>query len=295
MTMVRANSKKKLFVGITAWNSAILLGHCIDAVKRTTNPESTRIVVLDNDSVDNSRRLAESRGVQVINLRCNQAQALNHLFNLSSSEYTLLIHADVILLSEKWVDVCTSYLRGSTAMISPEDIGCGPYTRPWGKGMPESSFMLFRTSLVRAVRPWFWKQRFKIRWPYRAVDFYGEHITYNIPKMLNEQCLSWKMMDVHTSSTLSLPIYKPNFQPKYWQDSLGYYRYGLGNFYSINSHITHYHNWFDRVGTECKDLNEESQATFPKEGGLPLAYVKKYTENFISDLDKGELVIPHIG
>ena len=290
----RASRKNRLFVGITSWNSETFIGHCIDAVKRTTSPADTRIVVLDNDSVDNSRHIAGGRNVEVVNLKSNQPQALNYLLNLSNSEFTLLIHADVILLSDKFLDLCASYLQGDVAMISPEDIGCGPYTRPWGKGMPESSFMLFRTSLIKAARRWFRIQRFKIRWPYRAVDFYGEHITYNLPGMLKEKGLTWKMMDVHTSVKEPRPIYTPGFQPKYWDESWGLYRYGLGNFYSIDGQITHYHNWFDRTVTESLDVSEESQATFPKEGGLPLAYVKVYTDIFISDLQSGKLIIPDI-
>ena len=143
---------RNLFVGITSWNSELLLGHCLDAVERTTNPDLTRIVVLDNESVDSPRAIAESRGVEVVTRSCTQPQALNHLFDLSHSNYTLLIHSDVILLSPKWLDLCEAYLTGNVAMVSPEDIGCGPYTRPWGKGMPESSFMLFRTDRARSAR-----------------------------------------------------------------------------------------------------------------------------------------------
>jgi glycosyltransferase involved in cell wall biosynthesis len=283
-----------LFVGITSWNSELFLGHCIDAIKRTTNPESTRIVVLDNESVDNSRALAERRGVEVISRKCNQAQALSYLFNLSRSEYTLLIHSDVILLSREWLGLCASHLTGNVAMLSPEDIGCGPYTRTWGGGMPESSFMLFRTDLARKARRWFRVQRFKIRWPYRAMDFCGDHITYNVPSMLAEKGLSWKMMNVHTSTKESLPIYVPNFQPKHWSDAWGLYRYGLGNFYSIDGHVTHYHNWFDRTVREGSDAIGESKATYPGDGGVPLAFIKTYTERFLSDFKSGVLVVPEV-
>lgn len=286
-------NRADLFVGITSWNSAPFLGHCIDAIKRTTSDVRTRIVVLDNESTDGSAELARSRGVEVISRRCNQPQALVRLFNLSSNEFTLLIHSDVILLSEDWLPLCAARLCGNVAMVSPEDIGCGPYTRPWGKEMPESSFLLFRTALARSARHWFRIQRFKIRWPFKALDFYGEHVTYNLPAVLAERGLGWVMMEVHTSTMEAQPIYRPGFQPKYWEESWGLYRYGLGNFYSIDGQITHYHNWFDRTVSERLD-SEDSQATFPKEGGLPVAFVKIYTERFLSDLKSGQLVIPQI-
>jgi glycosyltransferase involved in cell wall biosynthesis len=283
-----------LFVGITAWNSAALLGHCIDAVKTTTKQFATRIVVLDNQSTDGSRELALSKGVEVISKRCNQSQALVRLFNSSRCEYTLLIHSDVVLLSENWLDVCASRMKENVVMISPEDVGCGPYTRPWGKGMPESSFLLFRTAPMRAARQWYHIQRFKIRWPFRAVDFFGEHVTYNLPSMLEAHGLSWRMMAVHTSTTEVSPIYTPSFKPLNWETAWGYYRYGLGNFYSLDGHITHYHNWFDRTAAESLTVDLDSHATFPKEGGLPLAYVGQYTQNFLNDLKQGKLVLPDV-
>jgi glycosyltransferase involved in cell wall biosynthesis len=292
----RVRTDKTLFVGVTSWNSETFIGHCIDAVRRTTDIAATRIVVLDNNSIDASRQIAKGRGVEVINLGCNQPDALNHLFKLSGSYYTLLIHADVILISEQWLDLCAAQLCENTIMISPEDIGCGPYTRrPEGKGMPESSFMLFRTSLARESRRWFRRQRFKIRWPYRAIDFSGAHITHNIPGMLAEHGFTWRMMDVHTSAIELHPIYSPTFQPKYWSDCLSFYRYGLGNFYSIDGCVTHYHNWFDRITNESGEISDDSQATFPKEGGTPVAYIRAYTRNFLADLEKGALVIPDVG
>ena len=98
--------RSNLFVGIISWNSELFLGYCIDSVLRTTDSEQTRIVVLDNDSEDASRRAAEDRGVEVVQQRCNQADALNTLLHLSRSTYTLLNHADALEMVRHWdVDV----------------------------------------------------------------------------------------------------------------------------------------------------------------------------------------------
>lgn len=287
-------TKSDLFVGITSWNSESFLAHCINAVKRTTSGLKTHIVVLDNLSTDHSVDLARQMGVEIISRRGSQGQALIDLLNMSRSEYTLLIHADVILLSGRWFEVCREAFSDNVALISPQDIGCGPYLRTWGTGMPESSFLLFRTKLARSARQWFSVQRFKVRWPYRGLDFFGEHVTYNIPASLKRGGLSWKMMDVHTSSVEVDSLYEPNFQPKYWQSSWGYYRYGLANFYSINGEITHYHNWFDRVAAESSSVDPLSTASFPAEGGFPLAFVRSYTERFLEDLKSGRVIIPEI-
>ena len=285
---------KKLFIGITSFNSAVFLGSTPEAVQRNTDPDSTRIVVLDNESTDRSRELALDYGVEVVNRSCTQPQALNHLLGLSRSEFTLLIHSDVILLSPQWLEVCERRMTGKVALISPEDIGCGPYTRPWGKNRPESSFLLFRTEMARAARSWYRVQRFKIRWPYRALNFFGDHVTHSLPEALAARGYTWVMMSVHTSKFEDNPIYQPKFKPKIWSDSLSFYRYGLGNFYSLDGHMTHYHNWFDRTVGESVQLDGESQQTFPEKDGLPLAYVKAYTEKFLSDYQNRTLIIPEV-
>ena len=137
-------------------------------------------------------------------------------------------------------------------------------------------------------------QRFRVKWPYRAIDFFGDHITYNVPTMLERSGLTWRMMQVHTSTVEDKPIYTPNFRPKYWDESWGHYRYGLGNFYSLDGHVTHYHNWFDRTAADSLSIDSASRDTYPKDGGLPLAYVSAYTRRLLSDLDNSTIVIPDI-
>ena len=64
----------------------------------------------------------------------------------------------------------------------------------------------------------------------------------------------------------------------------------MGNFYSLDGQITHYHNWFDRVP---KDVPLDSLETTEGEGkGLPSAYLSLGTRNFIDDLQTGRVVLP---
>lgn len=270
------------------------MGTCIDAVRRHTDAAETEIVVWDNESDDRTAEIAAKRGARVIRQRCPQARALNGLFARSKATHTLLIHADVILLEPRWLDICARHLTGNVALVSPEDIGCGPYTRPWGKDKPESSFLLFDTELARHARTWLWRRRYMVRWPSRALDFFGEHVTYNLPRSLAAKGLRWKPMAVHTSTIEKKPLFTPSFAPKYWQDSLGCYRYGLGNFYSLDGILTHYHNWFDREVSTSMDLADDSTVTIPRDGGLPAAYVKSYTLRFLADAKAGAIVIPDI-
>ena len=287
-------TKPLLFVGITTWNSDLFIETCIQAVKRFTDPASTEIVVWDNESTDDTVAIAKAHGVKVISCRCPQARALNELFSQSRAIYTLLIHSDVVLLDPRWLDVCAKYLVGNVALVSPEDIGCGPYTRPWGKDKPESSFLLFRTELARDARIWTWTRKFLLRWPSRTLNFFGEHVTYNLPKTLEAKGLYWQPMAVHTSTVEDAPLFTPSFTPKYWQDSLSHFRYGLGNFYSLDGIITHYHNWFDREVSASKSLEDSSTETIPRDGGLPAAFVKSYSLRFLADANSSKIVIPNI-
>ena len=280
----------ELFVGITTWNSAMFLRASLQSVRDTTDPAQTRIIVLDNHSTDETVAVARSFGAEVVLRHSGQAAALADLFNWSRSEFTLLIHADVVLLDRRWLEICRAHLTGDVALVSPEDIGCGPYTRPWGKGMPESSFLLFRTALARKTRRWFRRRRFMLRLPYRAIDLSGDHITYNLPQRLAERGLTWRKMDVLTSARVSEPIYTPKFDAPRWTPELAMYRYGLGNFYALDGVVTHYHNWFERA---LEDVDEDSDRTLPPESGsLPLAFLKRYTRRFLDDLARGEVDIP---
>jgi glycosyltransferase involved in cell wall biosynthesis len=279
-----------LFIGMTTWNSATFLPHSLQGIRHTTDPARTRVVIMDNESTDATIPIARRFDAEVVRRHSGQGAALADLFNLSRSQYTLLIHADVVLLDGSWLERCTAHLNGQVAMVSPEDIGCGPYTRPWGRNMPESSFLLFHTTLARKIRIWQWRRRFTVRLPYRAVDFTGDHITYNLPLRLTQQGLTWKAMAVHTSSPVPAAIYTPHFNPTRWIPEYARFRYGLGNFYSLDGVVTHYHNWFERT---LEDVPDDSERCLPIEsGGLPLAFIKKYTMNFVDDLSRGTLEVP---
>jgi glycosyltransferase involved in cell wall biosynthesis len=282
--------KRELFVGVTTWNSEHFLEHCLRSIRNTTDGLQVRIGVVDNLSKDRSVEIALDLGTEVHIEHCSQAIALNRLLSMSDARHTLLMHSDVVLLSPAWYPTCARHLSGNIALVSPEDIGCGPLTRPYGAGKPESCFMLFDTHRARLSRTWKLARRRGVPWPIHHLDLDDYYVTHDLPETLGRRGYTWQSMKVHGSPSEPLPIYTPPFTPEYWADEFSFLRYGMGNFYSLDGQITHYHNWFDRVP---KDIPVDSLETTEGQGkGLPLAFLSLGTRCFIEDLEAGCLRLP---
>jgi glycosyltransferase involved in cell wall biosynthesis len=282
--------KPDLFVGVTTWNSELFLEHCLRAISKTTDGMQVQVGVLDNVSTDRSVEIARDMGAQVRVEYCSQSIALNRLLAMSRARHTLLLHSDVILLSPTWYATCSARLRDDMALVSPEDIGCGPLTRPYGAGMPESCFMLFDTAKARRARTIAWRRRRGIPWPGFRLDLEHYYVTHDLPQTLRRRGYTWVPMRVHASPREPAAVYTPPFTPEYWSDELAHLRYGMGNFYSLDGDITHYHNWFDRVP---KNVPLDSLDTTDGDGkGLPLAFLSLGTRQFLADLQNDQLVLP---
>jgi glycosyltransferase involved in cell wall biosynthesis len=284
--------KDDLFVGVTTWNSELFLEHCLRSVHKTTEGLRIRIGVVDNFSNDRSVEIAQDMHANVRLERCSQAIALNRLLSMSSARHTLLIHSDVILLSRDWYATCSNRLTGSVALVSPEDIGCGPLTRPYGVGMPESCFMLFDTAKARRARNVTWSRRGGLPWPYLRLNLDHYYVTHNLPKTFERCGYTWCAMKVHASPKEAEPIYTPPFTPEYWSEELSYLRYAMGNFYSLDGNIIHYHNWFDRVPKNVPTGSLETTEGHGK--GLPLAFLSLGTRRLIEDLEIDRVIMPSL-
>ena len=67
------------------------------------------ICVLDNDSSDASAAIARDHGTELLVRRCTQPEALQEIVRRSrGGAYTLLLHADVILLASEWLQRSTA-------------------------------------------------------------------------------------------------------------------------------------------------------------------------------------------
>lgn len=282
--------KDELYVGVTTWNSEYFLEQCLRSIKNTTDGLGIRLGVVDNVSTDRSVEIARDYGAEVHIEHCRQSIALNHLLSQSAARHTLLLHSDVILLSSRWYTVCAEALKNQCALVSPEDIGCGPLTRTYGKGKPESCFMMFDTEKARKARTVTWRKRKGIPMPKLHLDMDDYYVTHDLPETLARKGYTWQPMRVHASPCDTTPVYEPPFTPEYWSELLSHLRYGMGNFYSLGGEVTHYHNWFDRVP---KDVPLSSLETTEGDGkGLPLAYLSLTTRKFMADFAAGQLVLP---
>jgi glycosyltransferase involved in cell wall biosynthesis len=285
--------EEKLSIGITAWNSQLFLGSNIRAIRENTRCRKYEIVVLDNFSEDQSAEIAKRLGARVLEFRCNQADAMNYLLDQLRFRYVLLLHSDVVLLSENWLEICLRHVtKPGVALVSPEDIGCGPMTRSFGVGKPESSFLFMDMKKMEGTRIYKNFRKFYVPYWRRLYDFYGPHVTHNIPLRLAEHGLTWDKMRPLISQRYEKPFYVPNFQPRIWSDELSHLKYGLGNFYVIDDVITHYHNWYERV-----DLNIDPQSqktTEPNGDGFPLTFVKNYTCRFLADYKSRKVEFPAV-
>jgi glycosyltransferase involved in cell wall biosynthesis len=284
-------NQSELFIGVTSWNSEQFLPICLTAIAATTKALKPRVVVIDNTSSDKSPDIAREFGAELVSVRCSQADALNRLVSLSCAKHTLLIHSDVVLLSERWYELCAAAVAAGFGLVSPEDIGCGPWSRPFGRGKPESSFMFFANDALNRMRRTSWRNRFYgLPVPKREVDFYGDHVTHGLPTALAGAGSSWSPMRVHISTKSDAPYFKPSYKPDVWTDELGALRYGLGNFYSVDGTVTHYHNWYDRCDKAVALDSTESTGSGGR--GFPKAFIRSYSERFIDDYRRGYLVIP---
>lgn len=287
-------SAPELFVGITAWDSAAFLDACLDSLRRTMEGIDCRVCVIDNESEDDTAGTARRHGAEVVVARCSQADALNRLAEMSNSPRTLLMHSDVVFVADDWFPRCAAKLCGDVALVSPEDIGCGDFTRPWGAGMPESSFLLFNTATLRRLKRTFWRRCWRVPIPGRRIDFYGDHVTYRLPADLRERGRKAFLMDVHVSSEAEFAWFEPAGSFKYWRPLWGRLRYGLGNFYSIDGALTHYHNWFDRLHTLSRSGELNPLESHPPEGGVPVAFIADYSRRFLADYAAGRVELPEV-
>ncbi|MEB3199685.1 MAG: glycosyltransferase [Synechococcaceae cyanobacterium] len=281
-------TQDEVFIGITSWNSERFLPTCLEAIQRTTQGVRLTVGVVDNESEDRSASIAKKFGAQVVVQQCSQQDAINQLIRLSRAETTLLIHSDVVLLDPHWLSRCRAQLVDGIALVSPEDIGCGPMTRPFGIGKPESSFLFFDTSRLRRCRRlrWHWPR------PRRELDLSSDHLTHGLPALLAAHNFSWKAMRVYASNPSPNPLYHYNTRPPIWSDELAYLRYGLGNFYAIDNAITHYHNWYDRA-ISTPSPGGGSAFIQKQKREFPSDFIDQYSQRFLEDYAAGALDLPN--
>lgn len=107
-------------VVVPTYNSAKYLALCLRSVKQQGHPQ-IELIVVDNYSIDNTRKIAESAGAKVLFCKGSQAVARNFGLTHSKGCYVLFLDSDQQLegtVVEECVSVCSS--KGVEAVKIPE-------------------------------------------------------------------------------------------------------------------------------------------------------------------------------
>jgi glycosyltransferase involved in cell wall biosynthesis len=278
----------ELRVGLTTWNDADAVGLCLSSIESTLSTVAHEVVVVDYQSTDATVELASRAGAEVLVRDWSQSDALNHLLATSRTKYTLLIHSDVVLLAADWYARVVAALEGDTVLVSPEDIGAGPFVRAHiGAGMPESSFLFWRTAGAQRLRRLMPRNAFRAaraQLPLRAVNLYHRHVTHYLPGLLSKRGMTWKAMNVLPSPTGEAWFAPTDLEGATWDPTWGCLEYGFGNFYALDDTITHFHQWYSRRSEFTADgLNDD---------GVPVAYLNEAAARFRRDYEAGRLKLP---
>ena len=103
---------------IPTFNSSSTLEVCIKSVKAQTYP-NVEIIVVDNYSVDETRKIAESLGAKTLIIGPERSAQMNHGVLEAKGEYILRIDSDMILdenIIVKCLELCH---RGADAIVLP--------------------------------------------------------------------------------------------------------------------------------------------------------------------------------
>ena len=283
------SGRAELCVGITTWNDADAIELCLDSLAHTLQNVRYEIEIVDNGSADGTVELARSRGAHVVVRDWSQSDALNHLLLRSEAPYTLLLHSDVVLLADDWYPRVVAALDERTILVAPEDIGAGPFLRAdIGAGMPESSFLFWRTADAKRLRQLLPRHLLRAvprRLPLRAINLYHLHVTHYIPELLERRGLRWRRMDVLPSPAGARWFeLDERLAGATWSADWGALAYGFGNFYALDGAITHYHQWYARRSAfDSTGLNDD---------GVPVAYLDEAAARFARDYAAGTVKLP---
>lgn len=192
-----ADSKPAATVGILTWNSKDLLRGCLDSIFQNSWRHPFEVLVVDNDSADDTVAMLEAEypGVRLIRNPENRgvAPARNQIFHAASAPYVIFLDVDTEVHPgslDGLVDVMEAHPDAAIAgpKLVYEDgslqLSCRPFPGPFNIAL-EGTFL----------RDWFPRSRFVTEytmegWPHdelREVDWmYGAALIVRqrcVPKM----------------------------------------------------------------------------------------------------------------
>jgi glycosyltransferase involved in cell wall biosynthesis len=125
---------------VTTRNSADTLADCLASIRRQSH-EDVELVVVDNASTDDTKRVAERFADVVLDAGPERSAQRNRGVAASSGEYVLVVDADMILGPDV-VAQCVAVAReeGAVAIVIPErSIGSGFWAR--AKALERSCYL----------------------------------------------------------------------------------------------------------------------------------------------------------
>ncbi|MDH3689880.1 MAG: glycosyltransferase [Gammaproteobacteria bacterium] len=113
-------STQKVSILVPNYRTLELTTLCLDLLKRHTNSSFARVIVVDNDSKDDSLEylksldwitLVERKSDESLPAHVSHAQALDLAFEQVDTEFVLSIHSDTLVLRNDWLPYLLSYMK----------------------------------------------------------------------------------------------------------------------------------------------------------------------------------------
>ena len=159
----------KLSIIIVSFNTKKLILDCLESIFATTGDLNLEVIVVDNDSVDDSPVAIKDNFPQVklITNTTNTgfAKANNQGIKVSSGDYIMLLNSDTIVKPNA-LEILIDYLDShpQVGIAAPQLLNPDGSIQPNGGYLPRLSniiaWMLFIDDLP-FIRPWFWSYQLR--------------------------------------------------------------------------------------------------------------------------------------
>ena len=118
-------TRPRLSVVVPTRNSAVTLGRCLSSIRRQSDsigaPFPVELIVVDNQSSDETRRIAQIYAHIVEDWGPERSAQRNRGSVLASAPYVLFIDSDMVLTPTVCAEVFAELDRGAGAVIVPEE------------------------------------------------------------------------------------------------------------------------------------------------------------------------------
>lgn len=155
----RSPPRMKVSVIIVNYNVRYFLEVCVDSVLKATAGLEAEVIVVDNNSADDSLQMLRERFPQVIRIENKEntgfSRANNQGVNIARGEYVLFLNPDTVM-PEDFLAKTVAYLDAhpEAAALGPRLIdGKGRFAPDAKKSFPTLSVALFKSSGINRIFP----------------------------------------------------------------------------------------------------------------------------------------------